>query len=141
MKSFFSLLTATLTPARFIVPQTVSGPRSTEQVVSHHNQAMFSRDLEQIMEDYADESVLIDPSGVAKGKAAIRQGFARLFGNPHIVLAPPDKQVFEGELAYLVWSPEPGKPGREAAETLIVRDGKIVMQTVAAFGPTPGAHQ
>lgn len=141
MKSFFSLIAAALTPARFVVPQTAAGPRSTEQVVSHHNQAMFLRDLEQIMEDYADEAVLIDPSGVAKGKAAIRQSFAGLLSNPHIVLAPPGKQVFEGELAYLVWSSEPGKPGREAAETLIVRGGKIVAQTVAAFGPPPGAHR
>jgi SnoaL-like domain len=141
MKSFFSLIAAALTPTRFAVPQAPAGSRSTEQVLSRHNQAMFLRDLEQIMEDYADEAVLIDPRGVAKGKAAIRQGFAGLLSNPHIVLAPPDKQVVEGELAYLVWSPEPGKPGREAAETLIVRGGKIVAQTVAAFGPPPGPQK
>lgn len=138
MKQLFALLTATVTPVSYIVSPTSASERSAEQVVAHHAQAMSARNLDQIMEDYAENAILIDPSGVSKGKAAIRKMFEGLLSNPHIVFAPPSKQNFEGELAYLVWTPEPGKPGREGSETLIVRGGKIVGQTVAAFGPPPG---
>lgn len=141
MKQFFSMFHAVLGPASSIVPPGTAGAGGTEQVVSQHNQAMAARNLERIMADYAESAVLIDPRGVFNGKAAIRQSFAGLLSNPHVVLQPPNRQMFEGELAYLCWSPQPGAPGREAVETLVVRDGKIVAQTVAEFGAPPGAPE
>lgn len=134
MKQLFALFAPVLNPRCSVVPTAAAGKRSTEQVVSHHNQAMSARHLDQIMDDYADNAILMDPSGVCKGKASIRKHFEGLLSNPHIVFAPPARQLFENELAHLIWSPEPGTPGREAAETIIVRDGKIVAQTVAIFG-------
>jgi hypothetical protein len=141
MQRFFALFSAALAPVSFVVPPAAAGDSSTEQVVLRHNRAMGARNLDAIMEDYADNAILIDPAGVARGKAAIRKSFEGLLSIPNLVLAPPSRQLFEGEVAYLVWTPEPGKPGREGAETLIVRGGKIVAQTVAAFGPPPGGPQ
>jgi ketosteroid isomerase-like protein len=109
---------------------------TTAHVLRHHNIAMGQRDLDAVMSDYDDEAVLIDPAGTFKGKTAIRAAFERLLRSG-VPLEPPTREVIEGELAYLVWSAPANKPGRVGAETLLIRHGKIVAQTVAALGPPP----
>jgi ketosteroid isomerase-like protein len=108
----------------------------TARVVQHHNAAMSERNIDDVMSDYADDAVLIDPSGISRGKAAIRRVFERLLASG-VPMAPPTQQVFEGQLAYLVWNTPLNQPGRQGAETLLVRHGKIIAQTVAALGPPP----
>lgn len=109
---------------------------STAQVVERHNRAMGQRDLTAVMADYAGEAVLIDPSGVHRGQQAIR-GLLQGLLNSGLPLEPPSQQTIEGDIAYLVWAPPPGRPGRQGAETLVIRGGRIVAQTVAALGPPP----
>ena len=107
-----------------------------EQLLQHHNRAMAQRDLDQILEDYREDAVLIDPGGIFRGKQAIRAAFDRVLRRG-VPLAPPTQQILEGEIVHLVWSVTPGQPGRQGAETLVIRDGKIVAQTVVAFAPPP----
>jgi ketosteroid isomerase-like protein len=119
-----------------LTAQAADSPRTTEEVVKHHSEAMASAKLDEIMSDYADHAVLIDPSGATQGKEAIGKNFARMFGpgsaRPAGPLAPPDKTVFAGEIAYLLWTGA-GPGGRTGSETVVVRHGKIVAQTVAAL--------
>jgi hypothetical protein len=89
-------------------------------------------DIEAIMADYAEDAVLITPDGVLKGQAQIRSLFAQIFANTF----PPDKtslnlskQVVEGEIAYNLWSgSSPHYNAPLAADTFVMRDGKIVAQ-------------
>src|SRR5690348_9859931 len=89
--------------------------RSTEETINHHMQSISSGNVDAIMGDYAENAVLIDGNGVAKGKAAIRKLFERMFagqagggmgGGP----TPPDKRIFEGEIAYIAWTPKGSAP-------------------------------
>jgi len=117
----------------------MSADKTIDEILAHHGASMAKRDLDAVMSDYAADAVLIDPMGVSRGAAAIRRAFQGLLGSG-VPLDPPTRVVTCGEVAYLEWKPAAGKPGRLGAETLIVRDGRIVLQTVAEFGgPPPGA--
>lgn len=46
-----------------------------EQVLTHHLIAFGNNDLDEIMKDYAEASVVMTPNGTVKGLAAIRKFF------------------------------------------------------------------
>src|SRR6267154_2987481 len=58
--------------------QTDLSKRTPEEVFTHHAQALGAEDLDAIMMDYANTATFISPSGVLRGKEAIRQFFADL---------------------------------------------------------------
>src|SRR5258708_15232270 len=58
--------------------QTDLSKRTPEEVFTHHAQALGAEDLDAIMVDYADTAIFISPSGVLRGKDAIRNFFAGL---------------------------------------------------------------
>lgn len=48
-------------------------PRTPQEVFAHHGQALAAGDLDEIVADYADDSFVITPAGIARGKEGIRQ--------------------------------------------------------------------
>ena len=50
--------------------------RTPQEVFAHHGKALAAGDLDEIVADYADDSVVISPAGVAHGKDGIRKAFA-----------------------------------------------------------------
>ena len=52
--------------------------RRPQEVFAHHGKALAAGDLDEIVADYADDSVLITPAGVSRGKDGIRKVFAKL---------------------------------------------------------------
>lgn len=107
-------------------------PEVTKQVLDHHWQTFMDNDLEGVMEDYTEESILITPDTTYKGLEAIRQNFVRAFEafpaeeNPLTL----HKSVVEKDVGYILW--EASTPEFEllfATDTFIIRDGKIIRQT------------
>ncbi len=105
----------------------------TEATLLHHLTAFGGGDVNEILADYTEESVLITPDGASRGLAAIRPFFEYC-----VDVLPPGsdfqmiKQVIEGEVAYIVWKAESAKVSVSlGTDTFIVRDGKIVLQTFA----------
>lgn len=47
-------------------------PRTPQEVFAHHGQALAAGDLDEIVADYADDSFVITPAGIARGKEGIR---------------------------------------------------------------------
>jgi ketosteroid isomerase-like protein len=96
-------------------------------VLQRHGAAAESGDLEALMADYTDQSVLISSRhGVLTGPA-IRAFFE----------SPSDMTGFEvtglhveGEVILLTWKTAAVAAG---SDTFVIRDGKIAVQTVA-FG-------
>ena len=76
---------------------------TTRQVLEHHLAAFGVGDLEGILSDYADDSIMISPDGPLKGRAAIRGFFdgrtkyARYYG------------VGGGKPGTGLWGKDPGR--------------------------------
>lgn len=110
---------------------------TTESVLDHHLETFGALDAEGIMEDYADDAVVITEEEVFRGVEAIREGFFeeglfRDFDDPDATFSL-DTQVVEGDYAYIVWRAETSNTTYEfATDTFVIRDGEIVSQTFAA---------
>lgn len=109
---------------------------STESVVDHHLSSFVSGNLDEIMEDFTDESILLGPTATLRGRDAIRSLFAEFFETlfrPGSYTLTVDRQEIVGELAYIVWRSENEDADVTlGTDTWLVRNGKIVYQTFAA---------
>ncbi len=103
---------------------------TTESVLQHHVQALMSRDLDEILKDYCEDSVMCTPMGTAKGIKGIRESFTAALG----MLTPEamanmktTKQEIHGDYAYILWSALPAVPF--GGDTFHVHNGIIMMQS------------
>jgi ketosteroid isomerase-like protein len=108
---------------------------STRDVVQHHIDALGAGDLDAVMEDYTDESLLLTTQGPAKGLDTLRAGFQGAIDGlfkPGAHTFTLDEFVVEGEVAVIVWRLESEAVDVPyGTDTFIVRDGKIAVQTAA----------
>lgn len=107
---------------------------TTQQVLEHHLKSFGGGDLEGVLQDYTEESVLFTQKGLLRGPGEIRVLFESLiaeFGKPGSSFEMKT-QIVDGEAAYIVWSAETADNAYElATDTFIVRNGKIVIQSLA----------
>jgi hypothetical protein len=93
--------------------------------------------VHSLMAEYATDTVLITPDTAIPGKSAIRAVFQRLVGGNSAAdgsqaALQVQKQVFKGNLGYLLWVQHAGTPEEvHGSDTFFIRDRKIVAQTVA----------
>lgn len=107
--------------------------RSTEETVSRHLKSFFRKNIDGIVEDYAEDAVLIVPGGPARGRAAIRALFTTFIEKlpaGFMDAFAMREQRFADDLGYIVWDVAPWVSF--ATDTFVVRDGKIVLQTFAS---------
>lgn len=107
--------------------------RSTQDVFAHHLGA-FAQGLDALVSDYGEPSSIVLQSGTITGLAGIRSFFDAFLRD----LRPGFWEAFKvqhqavcGEVAYLVWEARPFVA--MATDTLLVRDGKIQVQTFTMF--------
>jgi ketosteroid isomerase-like protein len=104
----------------------------TEVVLQHHLTAARAG-VEAIMQDYADDSVLVTQEVAYRGRAEIRRFFTALLdGLPAEVFDrfTLHRREVVGEWAYILWDAKPWVP--LATDTFAVRDGRIRFQTFTA---------
>jgi ketosteroid isomerase-like protein len=107
----------------------------TKAVVEHHIEALGKGDLDAVMEDYTEDSVLVTAQGAAKGLDVLRAGFAGAIDGlfkPGAHEFTLDEIVVDGEVCVIVWhltSEAVDVPF--GTDTFIVRDGKIAIQSAA----------
>lgn len=129
--------TATSNPATAAEPKpTEAGidQENTRVVLERHWQTFRQNDLEGVMADYTEESVLITPDATYRGLAQIRQNFENAFAAfPHSQTTfLLDKSVIDRDVAYILWRADaPTFRLTYATDTFVVRDGKIIRQTYA----------
>jgi hypothetical protein len=107
-------------------------PSTTQAVLQRHLRAA-GESVDAVMADYLEASILITPDATHRGLAEIRAFFTDLLeGRSKGFLGTFKMKRAEvaGELAYIVWEAEPWFSF--ATDTIVVRDGKIVLQTFAA---------
>ncbi|OAK61542.1 hypothetical protein A3K87_21050 [Variovorax paradoxus] len=108
--------------------------RTTHEVFAHHLQA-FAQGLDVLVSDYTEESSILLQSGPITGLFGIGQFFEAFLKN----IQPGFWEAFTiqrqevcADVAYLVWEAKPFVT--MATDTLLVRDGKIHVQTFTALG-------
>jgi hypothetical protein len=112
----------------------------TKEVLDHHWEAFIQNDMEAVMADYTEESVLITPDKTYKGLDEIRTNFENAFkAFPQDQTAfQLNKSVVEGDVAYILWQAKtPSFNLSYATDTFVIRGGKIISQTYAGVTDAP----
>ena len=103
-------------------------------VLDHHLTAFGNLDMEEILADYTEKSILLTPNGVVRGVAEVKslfEGFFEEFGKPGASFELHTK-IVEGEMAYIIWSAETADNVYEfATDTFLIEDAKITRQSFA----------
>jgi hypothetical protein len=105
----------------------------TQQVFDHHLGA-FAQGLDELLKDYDDASTIITPEKTWRGRAEIRAFFKGFLDNAAPGFWPAFRITSKstaGEVAYLVWEAKPWIT--LATDTLVIKDGKIIVQTFTPF--------
>jgi ketosteroid isomerase-like protein len=111
--------------------------RTPQEVFAHHGKALAAGDLDEIVVDYADDSVLITPAGVARGKDGIRQAFAKLLDDLPNAAWDLKTQIFAGDVLFLEWAADSAiNRVDDGVDTFVFRGGSIWAQTVR-YTPYP----
>lgn len=107
----------------------------TKTVLDKHLAAFGAGDVDAILANYASDAVIMVPGSVKRGHKDIRpmfEGLVAEFGQPDVTFEMLNQDV-NGEVALIVWKAETGKAVYElGTDTFVIRNGKIVQQTVAA---------
>ena len=110
---------------------------STEDVLNHHLAAFGAGDVDQTMEDFTDDSVMILPDATLRGRDSIRVAFTDFYEGlfrPGTFEFTMDRLEVVGDIAYVLWhSVNEGADVTLGTDTFLVRDGKIAIQTFAAL--------
>jgi ketosteroid isomerase-like protein len=108
----------------------------TKAVLDHHLAAFSAGDVDEVLEDYTDASVLIMPDATITGREALHAAFEGLFSGlfePGTYDFTLDAMTVEGDVAYIVWHASCESADVVlATDTYVVRDGKIATHTFAA---------
>ena len=108
----------------------------TRQVLEHHLDALGAGDLEGVVSDYTDDSIVIGPDGALKGRQAIRGLFEAAMTSlftPGTYVMTMDSVHVADDVAYIVWHASCASADIVfAVDTFLIRDGKIAVQTFAA---------
>lgn len=107
-----------------------------EEIMLHHIDAVGSGNMEEILKDYTEESLIISPEKTYQGLKNLPPFFTSwIEGVP-----PGAGELFEithqhivGEVAYIVWKMGDFVPF--ATDTYVIRDGKIMLHLFAPYLP------
>ena len=107
----------------------------SHQLLRQHIEAMIRRDLDMIMDDYTEASVIITPDGQVAGLEAIRKMFRRFFSAvPEGATLKIDRDYADGNYAYIVWHASSEYIDIPmGTDTFVVENGKITFQTYAGL--------
>jgi len=107
---------------------------TTQEVFDHHVAGFVARDVATILEDFTDDSLLIANGKTYSGAEEIANFFADLFAElpADCEFALPEC-VIRDRFVYIIWNAESDTVVYEfATDTMVVENGKIVLQTVGA---------
>jgi ketosteroid isomerase-like protein len=107
---------------------------STREVFEHHFQAFQDQDMDEMMADYSEESVVVTAGGVYKGLDEIEGMFEAFFDEfSGEYFTKPQEEVIEGDVAFFTWKADTPENFYEfGTDTFIIIDDVIQYQTVAS---------
>jgi len=106
------------------------------EVFDHHAAAIGAGNVDEILKDYTEESIIFTQEGPLKGLKAIRPLFQRLVTEimpPRATEFEMKQMTIEDDIIYIAWkSSSKFVDIPLGTDTFIVRNGKIVAQTFTA---------
>ena len=105
-----------------------------DAVLDHHLDAFANQDLEEIIVDYVEDSVVVTNLGVYRGRDEIKELFADLFDefSQEGTTFEVDDTIVEGNFAYLLWHAEtPDNVYEFCTDTFYIPEETIDFQTFA----------
>jgi len=107
---------------------------TTQEVLDHHFQAFLNNDVEEIMKDYTEESEIWTGEGPIRGLESIAAFFSYAF-----TVLPKEgtqlgvkQKIVNKNRAFIIWNANsPFISILTGADTFLIEDGKITLQTVA----------
>jgi ketosteroid isomerase-like protein len=111
--------------------------RTPQEIFTAHGDALNAGDRDKILEDYADDAVLLTADGALEGRDAISSFFAGALSALPGVRFTFGTTVYSGDALLLRWTAS-SPQGRidDGVDTFVFADGKIRLQT-AVFSVTP----
>lgn len=116
------------------VTTTAAADGATKDLLMHHLQSFQKNDLEAVMSDYTDESVLTTKDATYSGRKEIRAFFASLIPEfpQNGSTFDLDKIVVNDGVVLIVWHAKtPTLDVPFATDTFVIKEGKISRQTFA----------
>jgi ketosteroid isomerase-like protein len=108
-----------------------TGSRTPQEVFAHHGRALATGDLDGILADYTDDSVVITSDGAVRGKDGVRQVFAKLLEDLPNATWDLKTQVLDGDVLFLEWAADSAvNRVDDGVDTFVFRDGAIWAQTI-----------
>jgi ketosteroid isomerase-like protein len=105
--------------------------RTPQEVFQHHAEALGAGDLDEIVADYTDDAVHINPAGVQRGKDGIRAAFTQLLADVPNAAWELKTQIYEDDVLFLEWAADAAATFVEdGIDTFVFRDGLIRVQTL-----------
>ena len=104
----------------------------TKDIVIHHMDSFYNNDIDALMSDYTEESIIVTLEQTFKGLKEIRKFVQQLVvffpkGKTILVL---DRISIEDDLGYIVWHAKTPKLDIPLGSgTFILKNGKIFQQT------------
>ncbi|MBS4727935.1 nuclear transport factor 2 family protein [Mycobacterium sp. SM1] len=112
-------------------------PRTPEEILTHHAQALAAGDLDEIVTDYADDAIFISPGGVRRGRDGVRAAFTELLEAIPNAAWEVKTQLFADDVLFLEWAADSAKARvDDGVDTFVFADGSIRVQTVR-YTPRP----
>jgi ketosteroid isomerase-like protein len=105
--------------------------RTPQEILAHHTHALVTGDIDGLVADYADDSVVITPDGVARGKDGVRAAFTKLLGQLSDAVFDVKTQTFEGDMLLLEWVLDSPAARTDGVDTFVFGDGMIRAQTIS----------
>jgi ketosteroid isomerase-like protein len=105
--------------------------RTPQEIFAHHLQALVAGDIDGLLADYADDSVLITPAGVARGRDGIRVAFHQLSGALANAVFDVKSQTYDGDVLLLEWVLDSPAARVDGIDTFVFGGDVIRVQTIA----------
>jgi ketosteroid isomerase-like protein len=115
--------------------------RNTEEIFNHYMDAFLRRDLDDIVSDFDEKSIMItSPDKKVTGVAGIKEFYKQFLDMIEDGTTFGVKQLtIEGDVAFLQWTANaPSSSINDGVDTFMMRDGHIYAQTVN-FSITPAS--
>lgn len=108
---------------------------TVEQILMHHLIAFGDNNLDEILKDYTEQSIVMTPNGTLKGLAEISTFFKDFFeAIPTGSAFSMQQKIIEGNVAYIAWASKSNKAKIPmGTDTFVFEGDKIQYHTVADY--------